>query len=132
MPTGTGSGTGSGIPNAPILSITNDGDGDAVTATVAGDAAATTYLLYRKPGDAAWTQGESVVGSGAIPQAGLDAETEYSFIAVSQEAGAWGLPSFQVSLFVTAGTTKVLNIVAIRNIGEGDRQMELLCVEAVS
>lgn len=87
-------------PNPPTLSLANDGDGDAITATVAGDAGVTTTLYYAKDADAALTAGSSRVGDGDIAQAGLDNNAWYVFVAVSNN-GENSIPSKPVSIFVT-------------------------------
>jgi len=91
-------------PGAPSLSVANDGDGDAVTATVDGDAGATHQLYYMLFGDTSWTTGESRSGDGAISQAGLTANRIYSFIVVSISGGLNSLPSTVIRVYVSADT----------------------------
>lgn len=90
-------------PGAPALLVASDGDGDAVTATVTGDAGATHQLYYRIAGAASWTTGNSRTGDGNIAQAGLDDDTWYEFIAISQLASLNSAPSITISVFVTSG-----------------------------
>jgi len=92
-------------PGEPSLSVTNDGNGTAVTATVDGDAGATNKLYYRKAGDSAWTAGSSRSGDGDIAQSGLTPETRYQFVIVSDSGGFYSIPSNVVALFVTDTTT---------------------------
>ena len=87
----------------PSLSVANDGDGDAVTATVAGDAGVTNTLYYRQQGASAWTAGESRVGDGEIAQTGLADETVYQFIAIAGDS-PYSLPSDPVTILVTDGS----------------------------
>jgi len=87
-------------PTTPTLSVTNDGDGDAVTATVSGDDGVTNQLYYKKTTASAWTEGESRAGDGEIAQAGLDEDAGYDFIVVSQSGGYNSLPSNNVRLVV--------------------------------
>jgi len=90
-------------PTTPTLSVVNDGDGDAVTATVAGDDTATHTLYYRQQGASAWTAGESRVGDGEIAQTGLADETVYQFIAIAGDS-PYSLPSDPVTILVTDGS----------------------------
>jgi len=97
-----------GAPNEPTLAVTNDGDGDAVTATVDGDSGATNQLLYRTSGDATWTEGESRSGDGSIAQTGLDDDTLYEFIVVSQLGDYNSYPSNRVLVLVTSSADGTL------------------------
>ena len=90
-------------PNAPTLSIVNDGTGTSATATVAGDVGAIHQLYCRRQADAAWTAGEARTGDGAISQTGLAPNTLYFFLAVSADgSGAFSLPSNLMALTVAA------------------------------
>jgi len=91
-------------PSEPTLSVANDGDGAAVTATVSGTAAATHLLLYRTGTDAAWTAGESRVGDGDIAQAGLSAAA-YHFLVQSRNDDGYSIPSNLVALEVKDTTS---------------------------
>lgn len=86
---------------APTLTMANDGTGTSATATLAGDAGATHRLFYRKLPAAAWTTGLTRVGNGTIVQTGLTAG-RYEFIAVSDSAGVYTLPSSAAMLSVFA------------------------------
>jgi len=88
-------------PSEPTLSVVNDGDGDAVTATVDGDAGATNTLYYRKVDDTGWTTGEARSGDGDIAQTGLDNNTWYQFVVVSSSGGYNSVPSEVVACYVT-------------------------------
>ena len=61
-----GHGTLAAAPTEPTLTVSNDGDGDAVTATVDGYPGATNTLYYRTLDDSTWTEGESRTGDGDI------------------------------------------------------------------
>lgn len=78
--------------SAPVLTVVNNGDAVSVTATVSGDAGATHTLYYWLAGASAMTAGDSRVGDGDIVQAGLTSGS-YRFIAVSDAAGGYSLPS---------------------------------------
>jgi len=93
-----------GAPATPTLSVSNDGDGDAVTASVTGAVGATNTLYYMLDGAAAWTAGNSRSGDGDIAQTGLDENRTYSFIAVSVLGGVYSLPSPMVQVNVSAGS----------------------------
>jgi len=93
-----------GAPATPTLSVSNDGDGDAVTASVTGAVGATNTLYYMLDGAAAWTAGNSRSGDGDIAQTGLDENRTYSFLAVSVLGGAYSLPSPMVQVNVSAGS----------------------------
>jgi len=95
--------SGGSPPAEPTLSVSNDGDGDAITAAVDGDAGVTNRLFYRKTADASWTVGNTRAGDGDIAQAGLDAETWYDFVVVSDDGGYYSVPSKPASVYVTAG-----------------------------
>jgi len=84
---------GASPPDAPSLSISDDGDGDAITATVAGAAGATHTLYYMAAGASAWREGNSRAGDGVIHQTGLATGTLYFFVVVSSAAGLVSLPS---------------------------------------
>lgn len=91
-------------PSEPTLSVENDGDGAAVTATVSGTAGATHVLLYRTGTDASWTEGESRVGDGEIAQAGLSAGA-YHFIVQSRNDDGYSVPSNLIALEVKDTTS---------------------------
>jgi len=92
-----------GAPSTPTLSVVNDGDGDAVTATVAGDDGVTNRLFYRKTSASAWTEGESRSGDGEIAQAGLDDGSRYEFIVQSEDGEYYSRPS--APAFATVAST---------------------------
>ncbi len=116
-------------PSEPTLSIVNDGDGDAVTATVDGDAGATNTLYYRKLAATAWTEGSSRSGDGEIAQSGLDDNTVYAFVCVSSSGLYYSLPSDVVRIRVTSGTVRTFNIVSIQNLAERGTEMVVICTE---
>jgi hypothetical protein len=99
-------------PNAPTLSVANNGDGVSVTATVAGDVNVTNQLLFKSANAALWSYGNTCSGSGTITQSGLTASLLYQFIAVSSEAGAWSLPSTPCQVIVRATVTAVVEQIA--------------------
>lgn len=101
---------GEEAPNAPSLSIANDGTGTSVTATVAGDDGVTNTLYYRDMDDAAWTEGNHRTGDGTIAQDGLIADTWYWFMAVSTLAGEDSLSSIPRGCYVTASEDDTQNI----------------------
>jgi len=103
----TSDATGS-APATPTLSVVNDGDGDAVTATVSGDAGVTNQLLYKKSVDTAWITGATRFGDGAIAQAGLDNDTGYDFIVVAEDSNYYSYPSAQVTVNVNDGISALL------------------------
>jgi len=100
------------VPSTPTLAVSNDGDGDAVTATVAGEAGATHTLYYRKSGVEAWTAGSSRVGDGDIAQAGLDATTFYVFEVISSIGGSYSLHSGAVTVYTASSDLCVLENIA--------------------
>ena len=114
---------------APTLSVTDDGDGDAVTATVDGDAGVTNTLYYRKDSDTAWTEGTGRSGDGDIAQTGLDDVTHYWFVVISSASGYTSVPSLPVGVFVTSGSTKTYEILAILEPGEYREDYEILATE---
>ena len=91
-------------PSEPTLSVANDGDGAAVTATVSGTASATHVLLYRTGEDASWTEGESRVGDGDIAQSGLSAGA-YHFVVQSNNVDGYSVPSNLIALEVKDTTS---------------------------
>lgn len=117
------------IPGAPTLSVVNDGDGDAVTATIDGDASVTHTLYYRQAGDDAWTAGETRVGDGDIAQAGLEDDTWYEFICVSASGSYYSLPSLPVQIAVTSGSSTVLQIESVVDVENRGREMLVYCRE---
>lgn len=120
-------------PSEPTLSVTNDGDGDAVTCVVTGDDTATHTIYYRKTNAAAWTEGSSDTGDATIAQAGLDNATFYWFICVASDAGANSIPSEPVLIYVTDGTvTHTYEILAVLDTQQRGAEMVLLCTEAVT
>jgi len=94
---------GASPPDAPSLSISDDGDGDAITATVAGAAGATHTLYYMAAGASAWREGNSRAGDGVIHQTGLATGTLYFFVVVSSAAGLVSLPSPTIQVRLSAG-----------------------------
>lgn len=106
-------GEGTAVDGASALSVANDGDGDAVTATVTGTAGVTYQLLYRKSAASSWTEGESRVGSGEIAQTGLDNDTWYRFCIVGVSGDVYSLPSDVVGLYVTDGSTEATGDMAL-------------------
>ena len=120
---------GGDTPAEPTLTILNDGDGDAVTATVDGDADVTNYLLYRTLTGTTWTVGSDREGDGEIAQAGLDADTAYWFIAVSKSGDYYSIPSVPVYLYVTGGGTKTYEIVGLQLIDEAGGEWDILATE---
>jgi len=130
---GSGSGTGDGSePTEPTLAVSNDGDGDAVTATVAGDDTATHTLYYRKAGDATWNEGSGRTGDGTIAQSGLDDHTVYWFICIPENGTVKGVPSQAVAVHVTSGSTRTLEILHVANVDERGVWVELLCKEVAT
>lgn len=97
-------------PNAPTLSVVNTGTGTSVTATLAGDAAVTHRLFYKKRADAAWTTGLTRSGDGIITQTGLTANNRYEVIAVSDN-GDYSLPSAPASLDVFPTATAIKELI---------------------
>ena len=111
--------------SAPALTLSNDGDGDAVTATIAGDDDVTYTVYYRAYTDTAWTTGGTGVGDGDIAIAGLTNGTFYWFIAM-----VGGAASAPVLVYVTDhAVTHTYEIVAIVNPAERGREMEILACE---
>ncbi|HUX00911.1 MAG TPA: hypothetical protein VMY35_08015 [Phycisphaerae bacterium] len=101
-----------GAPSAPVLAVVNNGDAVSVTATVSGDAGATHTLYYWRAGVSALTTGDSRVGDGDIVQAGLTSGT-YHFIAVSDAAGVYSLPSNPVQREVYDATAlPIIEVIA--------------------
>jgi len=125
---GMGGGVGPSITE-PTLSVVSDGDGDAVTATVAGDDGVTNTLYYRKPDDTSWTAGEARSGDGDIAQAGLDNHTHYWFVCVASDGDYNSVPSMLVGLFVSSGTVHTYEILAVVPSRDFKHEIELLCVE---
>ena len=96
------------------LAVVNDGDGDAVTATVSNGEAGVTYtLLYRVSADADWTEGETREGDGDIAQAGLDNATWYEMVVVGTLGGLKGNPSNPVGVYVTDGAAAATGDIAL-------------------
>lgn len=101
--------SGASAPAAPVLvSVTNVGDGDAVTAAVTGDAGVTIRLYYQKSGAASWTPGASRVGSGTITQTGLDENAWYTFVAVASSGGLYSLPSLALGCYVRSASAEAI------------------------
>jgi len=100
---------GAAAPAAPTgLTVVNDGDGDAVTATVTAVAEQQCLLVYRKLTEGSWTTGSSgTVGAGEttveIAQAGLDDNTWYEFEAYAVAAGLVSVSVVPVRVYVTSG-----------------------------
>ncbi len=109
---------GAAAPDEPTLAIVNVGDGDSVTATITGDAGVTNLLLYRKPGDALWTEGSTRSGDGSITQIGLDNNVRYTFVAVSQDAGFNSFPSPVRTVYVTDEDQAVLEDVIFHQMAD--------------
>jgi hypothetical protein len=86
---GQGFGAGS-APDAPTLSVVNDGTGTSFTATVAGDGAINLY--YRIAGESGWTAGGSRAGNGTIQQV-LLARNWYDVYATNTVGGVVSAPS---------------------------------------
>ena len=123
-------GGGGALPSTPTLTVSNDGDGDAVTATVAGDDSALNKLYYRKASDTAWTIGENRAGDGDIAQAGLDDGEFYWFMVISVVAGVSSVSSLQVMVYVSSGTiTHTYEIVHVGDVKERGRWSILFCTE---
>ncbi len=90
--------------DAPTISVTNDGTGTSLTATVLADEGAEVTLLLRRSGVSAWTAGGSVVittegQSETIQQTGLDYGI-YQVLAVAELSGDRSLPSRSLYLRV--------------------------------
>lgn len=117
------------ILTTPALTVINDGDGDAVTATVDGDAGVTNTLYYRTVNATAWTEGSNRAGDGDIAQTGLDDYTFYWFVVISSAAHYDSVQSLPAGLFVTSGVTHTYEIVAILNPEERDTVTEMLAKE---
>ena len=102
------------VPSTPVLSVSNDGDGDAVTATVTGDSGVTNTLYYWKSGSA-WTAGNSRTGDGTIAQTGLDDGSTYQFCVISSLDGNYSLPSSPYSLVVvdTSGIVTASGVLSL-------------------
>lgn len=95
---------GSAPPSPTLDSVTNDGDGDAITATVSGTGG-NTCTLYTAKGGATATAGASRAGDGEIQQTGLDNDTVYHVYAVCSSGSYYSEPSRVLSVLVTDGTT---------------------------
>ena len=122
--------SGIAAPSTPTLTVTNDGDGDAVTATVDGDAAATNTLYYRKTTDSAWTTGNNRSGDGDIAQAGLDNNTDYWFTVQSAVGGQNSLQAPPVLVHVSGSTiTHTYNVISVLTPDERREYTILACIE---
>lgn len=96
------------VPGQVTLTVANDGDGDAFTATLAGDTGAQNYLMYRKfdlDTSTAWTAGGNRAGDGVIQVTGLDNNTWYEAYAYSVQEGSYGLAAPVERFKVTDGGT---------------------------
>jgi len=123
---------GAAAPSEPTLTVTNDGDGDAVTCVVTGDDDATHTIYYRKVGAATWTEGSSDTGDASIAQAGLDDATFYWFICVASDGDYNSIPSVPVQVYVTDNsTTHTYEILAVLETELKGGEMVLLCTETV-
>ncbi|MCK4960156.1 MAG: hypothetical protein KAT00_12170 [Planctomycetes bacterium] len=68
-------------PSAPTVTLA-EGDGQ-ITATIAGDAGASHYVLYKKPADTGWCAGGNRTGDGDVTIADLDNNVPYMFVVYS-------------------------------------------------
>ena len=96
------------VPSQVTLTIANDGDGDAFTATLAGDTGAQNYLMYRQfhlDTSTAWMAGGNRSGDGVIQVTGLDNNTWYEAYAYSVQEGSYGLAAPVERFKVTDGGT---------------------------
>ena len=78
-------------PSTPTLSVTLSGT--TATAAITGDAGVTNYLLYKNPGDTAWTAGGSRVGDGDIEISDLDRGAVYIFTVYSSNSDVLSIPA---------------------------------------
>jgi hypothetical protein len=84
-----------------LVSVVDNGDQDAVTATITGSG--TIQLYYRIRGTSVWTTGLTRTDSGTIVQTGLTENNWYEFYATADQNGIESAPSGIVSTFI-AGT----------------------------
>lgn len=115
-------------PGEPTLSIVLAGSG-AITATVDGDASITNTLYYRQSGDTSWTEGNNRNGDGDISATGLDADTNYTFVVVSDDSGFYSVPSAALTMLITGDTQHTYNILAIMTPEERGDGMQILATE---
>ena len=96
----------------PIVNtITNDGDGDAVTLNVTPPLNVTydhCQVFYKKRGEEDWVAGVTFVGTqgspGDVQQTGLDDKTYYDFSVVAlDQHDTYSPPSDEFWIFVSSG-----------------------------
>jgi len=102
------------VPGQCTLAVVNDGDGDAVTCTLAGDTGAQNYVLYRLKDGTTWTAGGNRAGDGDVAIAGLDNRTSYEFVAYSIQEGSYGEPSGITTMQVSDGGTLATETLATK------------------
>ena len=117
------------VPGQVALSVVNDGDGDAVTCTLAGDTGAQNYVLYRLTTAVTWTAGGNRAGDGDVAIAGLDNRTSYEFCAYSVQEGSYGQYSGITTMQVSDGGTLATQTLAT-NYWKDKRQYHVRTLQA--
>ena len=120
------------VPGQVSMTVANDGDGDAFTATLAGDTGAQNYLMYREfflDTSTDWTAGGNRAGDGVVQVTGLNNNTWYEAYAYSVQEGSYGLASPVVRFKVTDGGTLATETLAT-NYWKDKRQYHVRTLQA--
>ncbi len=103
-------------PAAPGLSVSNDGTGTSVTATILVEGGIDVQLYWKTSVGVAWVAGGTRVGPGIIQQTGLS-EGTYLFVAVAIQSGQFSLPSPVVRLIIYgAGSVETTPAMIVREL----------------
>ena len=96
--------TGGVLPNAPTITAADDGDGDAITVTIAGDAGVTNQVYYKLASATAWSDGGSRSGDGTVQITGLTDQAVYDVIVQAADGDYLSIPSAVATVRVTGGS----------------------------
>jgi len=102
---------GETVPDAPTLSVTDNGDGSSVTAAVTGTGTITVYGRPRTAGTS-WASLGQRSGDGDVACSGLTAGATWDFYATATAAGLTSGPSSVQTLFVPSAVQSVLERIA--------------------
>jgi hypothetical protein len=99
-------------PDAPSVSVADDGTGTSLTATVTGEVGYTHNLYVKASASSIWSLAGSRFGNGTIQATGLTAGL-YSVLAVSVAGDCYSLPSNLATVRVSSGSpNEVLSLIA--------------------
>lgn len=92
-------------PTTPTISVVDDGDGDAITVTIAGDAGVTNQVYYKLTTASAWNDGGTRSGDGDVQITGLTDQAVYDVIVQAIDGDYLSIPSALATVRVTGGAS---------------------------